>query len=277
MTIKHRPIFILIAITILIYLSVDIFYKVVNAKLVSVKAERTITEKVDSHKVVKKQSLNTYRVISERNLFGSGDRVIGGGKQIDLDELEATKLNLALLGTVCSNSNFDFAVIEETDKKKQGLFRVGDAVATATVVKIMRGIVVLRVGDSDEILKMKEGDPGKKNVERTVSSPKGKITVRKTDIDDAFKNMGQMMTQVRIKPYFSAGKPDGFMISRIKRGSMFNKMGLKNGDVIQGVNDQPMVSADDMLELYRSLKTGSEITLNIKRRGKQERLKYIVK
>ncbi|MBE9547107.1 MAG: PDZ domain-containing protein [Proteobacteria bacterium] len=276
MMIKHRPIFILIVITILIYLSVDIFYKVVNAKLVSVKAERTITEKVDLHKVIKKPSPDSYKVISERNLFGSSDRVMGGRKQIDLDELESTKLNLALLGTVSGNGKFDYAVIEETDKKKQGLFRVGDTVATATVVNIMRGIVVLRVGDRDEILKMKEGDPGKKSYKGAVSSPKS-VTLSKADISHAFKDMNKTLTQVRVRPHFSSGKPDGFMISRIKRGSIFHKMGLKNGDVIQGVNDQPMGSADNMLELYRGLKSGSEIILSIKRRGKQERLKYVFK
>jgi len=86
-----------------------------------------------------------------------------------------------------------------------------------------------------------------------------------------------MLTQVRIRPYFSEGKPDGFLVSRIKQGSIFQKMGLKNGDVIQGVNDSPIGSADDMLGLYKELQSGSEITLNIKRRGKQETLKYTFK
>ncbi|MCK4468743.1 MAG: hypothetical protein KAU60_10365, partial [Desulfobacterales bacterium] len=78
--------------------------------------------------------------------------------QINVDELESTKLGLTLLGTVSGTGGFDFAVIEEKNKKKQGLFREGDAIASATIIKIMRGMVVLRVDERDEILKMEEGD-----------------------------------------------------------------------------------------------------------------------
>lgn len=270
----YRPIFILLTITILAYLSVDIFYKVINAKLAGVKTGRAITEKAVIPKASRKPSMGSYSVIAKRNLFGSTDKATEE-KQINVDELELTKLKLALRGTVSGNGKLDFAVIEETDKKKQGLFRVGDTIAAATVIRIMRGMVALRVGDRDEILKMEEGDTGKKSDVGKPSSLENRIPVKKTDIDKAFKNMNRMLTQVRIRPYFSAGKPDGFMVSRIKHGSIFQKMGLKNGDVIQAVNGQPMGSADEMLNLYKELKSGSEITVGIKRRGRQENLRYV--
>jgi type II secretory pathway component PulC len=34
-------------------------------------------------------------------------------------------------------------------------------------------------------------------------------------------------------------------------------------------------SPDDMMKLYNGLKSGSEINLNIKRKGRQEELRYI--
>lgn len=273
---RYRLLFILLAITFLSYFSVDIFYKVAGAKLTRVKTEGMFDEKATVHKVSRKPSLHSYKVISNRNLFGSIDKA-SVEKQINLDELEPTKLKLALLGTVAGNEKFGFAVIEETDKRKQGLFRVGDTVATATVIKIMRGVVALRVGDRDEILKMKEGNLDKKGDGGKVSTPESTIKVDKADIDHAFENMNKILTQARIRPHFSSGKPDGFIISRIKKGSIFHKMGLKSGDVVQGVNDRPMESVDDMLELYKEMKSGSEVILNIKRRGKQESMKYVFK
>jgi len=208
-------------------------------------------------------------VISKRNLFGSIDKATGE-RYINVDELESTKLNLALLGTVFGTGEFDCAVIEEKDKKKQGLFKTGDTVASATVVRIMRGMVVLRVDGRDEILAMEEGD--KRSEVRGI---KDIIKVKKTDIDNAFKNMGKMLAQARIRPYFSAGKSDGFIISSIKSGSIFQKMGMQNGDIIQSVDNQPIKSPDEMLKLYNSLKSGSAISLNIKRRGKEQNLEYI--
>ena len=269
MTTKYRTIFILAAITALSFLFVDIFYKTLEAKLSGFRTEETSFKKTVRRKAARRPSLNTYRVISDRNLFGSIDKA-GEKIQINVDELEATKLDLALLGTVSSAGEFDFAVIEEKRKKKQGLFREGDAVAAATIIRIMRGMVVLRVDGRDEILKMKESDQRSE-----VGGIKNIIKVKKTDIDNAFKNMGKMLAQVRISPYFSSGKPDGFMVSRIKPGSIFQKMGMQNGDIIQGVDNQPIKSPDEMLKLYNKMKSGSAISLNIKRKGRQEELKYI--
>ena len=276
MTIRYRAIFILAAITALSYLSVDIFYKTVEAKLSGFRTEETSTQKTVRRKVAGKPSLNAYRIISGRNLFGSIDKA-GEKIQINVDELEPTKLGLALLGTVSGTGGFDLAVIEEKNKKKQGLFREGDAVAAATIIRIMRGMVVLRVDGRDEILKMEEGD---QRSEVGGQRPEGRgvknvIKVKKADIDDAFKNMGEILAQVRIRPHFSSGKPDGFMVSRIKPGSIFQKMGMQNGDIIQGVDNQPIKSPDEMMKLYNGLKSGSAINLNIKRKGETQNLEYI--
>ena len=278
MTTKYRTIFILAAITALSFLFVDIFYKTLEAKLSGFQTKETSTRKTVTRKAARRPSLNTYRVISDRNLFGSIDKA-GEKIQINVDELEATNLDLALLGTVSGAGRFDFAVIEEKRKKKQGLFREGDAVAAATIIRIMRGMVVLRVDGRDEILKMEEGDQksevgGQRSEGRGV---KNVIKVKKTDIDNAFKNMGKMLAKVRIRPYFSSGKPDGFMVSRIKPGSIFQKIGMQNGDIIQGIDNQPIKTPNEMLKLYNRLKSGSAISLNIKRKGRQEELRYIFK
>ncbi|RZB30263.1 MAG: general secretion pathway protein C [Desulfobacteraceae bacterium Eth-SRB1] len=269
MMIRYRIIFILAAITAMSYLCVDIFYKTVEAKLSGFRAEETSSQKTVRRKAARKPSLNTYRVISDRNLFGSIDKA-GEKIKIDIEGLEDTKLGLSLLGTVSGAGEFDFAVIKEKNEKKHGLFREGDAVASATIIRIMRGMVVLRVDGRDEILKMEEGDQraegrGFKNV----------IKVNKRDINSAFKNMEKILAQVRIRPYFSSGKPDGFMVSRIKPESIFQKMGMQNGDIIQGVDNQPIKSPDEMLKLYNGLKSGAAITLNIKRKGRTQNLKYV--
>ncbi|MEA3417213.1 MAG: hypothetical protein U9R02_13890, partial [Thermodesulfobacteriota bacterium] len=99
MTIKYRVIFILAAITVLSYLSVDIFYNTVEAKLSGFQTKETATRKTVTRKAARKPSLNVYRIISDRNLFGSIDKA-GEKIQINVDELEDTELGLTLLGTV---------------------------------------------------------------------------------------------------------------------------------------------------------------------------------
>lgn len=266
------------AITVITYLSVDIFYKAVSMQLLGGNVPSTITEKPAGHMTAPKPSPDTYTPIAERNLFGSASAASTAEVQINVEELEPTKLDLELIGTVSGTGDFDYAVIEEKKKRKQGLFKAGDTVADATIIKILKGKVILRIGGKDEVLLMKDTYAGQ--VKPATGStgkgqPGGSIQVSKGDIDHAFQNMNDLLAQVRVRPYFSGGKPDGFMVNRIKSGSLFEKMGLKNGDVIRGFNGEPLQSADKMLGLYSTMKSGSEVTLNIKRRGKEEELRYV--
>lgn len=272
----YRTIVILLVITALSYLSVDIFYRLINGKLAGVEPGVTVVER-KTLPVVRKQSLDSYSVIFERNLFGS-TRGATEERHINVDELESTKLNLVLMGTVSGMGELDRAVIEDKDHRSQEIFRVGDTVASATVVRIMRGMVVLNVEGRDEILAMEVGtdkDIAEGGPERTTSGTGSPVVVKKGEIDEALKDMNQILTQARIRPYFSAGKSEGFIISRIKKGSIFQKMGMQNGDIIQGVDNQPIKSPDEILKLYNDLKSGSSIHLNIKRKGEEQSLEYL--
>jgi general secretion pathway protein C len=277
MTVKtlYRTALILAAITVMAYLSVDIFYTAAVARFLTVTPPAANSEKLPGSISEQKPPPDTYAPIVERNLFGSASTVTGE-IQINVDELEPTQLDLELAGTV-SGGGFDYAVIDERKKQKQGLFKVGDSVADASIIKILKSSVILRIGGRDEVLSMKDrydAQPAQPEGTTAGTQSGDTITVKKEDVDHAFRNMNEMLAQVRVRPTFSEGKPGGFMVSRIRSGSFFEKMGLKNGDIIRGVNGKPLQSADRMLDLYRTMKSGSEVTLTVKRRGKDENLRY---
>jgi len=276
---SYRALIILAAITVISYLAVNIFYKAAVAQFSAVKTHERAVEKDAVVRVLKKEPLEGFAAIASRNLFGSAEK--GESKEetpINVDELEPTKLKLVLLGTVSGSDEYDYAVIREGGSRTQGLFQVGDSVSDATVKKIMRTRVVLRVGEKDEILAMeeqkKESAPERPTAAARASGTPQTITVDKNVVDEALSDVSKIMSQVRVRPYFSGGKPDGFMVSRIAPGSLFQQMGLQNGDVIQGVNGEPLGSPKDVLEMYGQLESGSEISINIKRRGRQETLQY---
>ena len=83
-----------------------------------------------------------------------------------------------------------------------------------------------------------------------------------------------MLRQAQVRPYFNAGVPDGFMVSNIQAGSLYQKMGIIDGDIVQGVNSRPIRTADDMMELFNAIKSSPGMALSIKRRGNPETLNY---
>ena len=156
MTRFYYTIFNLFALSVIIYAGVDIFYRIVRAGLTQVATKEIVLQQTPDIKQHEKSSLDDFKVITDRNIFGSIEKPPDKVKTEDIEALEPTSLNIALLGTVTGDQQSAYAVIEEAAKKKQGLYRVGDTVQEAIVKMILRGKVVLRVGDKDKILTMEE-------------------------------------------------------------------------------------------------------------------------
>ncbi len=246
----------IVALSLVVYIGVDTFYRVVSSELKGVNTKEIVMEQLPNAEESKRALLSSFKVITERNLFGSLDKASEDVNKEEIEELEVTSLKIALLGTVTGNEQNAFAVIEETDKRKQGLYKIGDSVQNATVKKILREKVVLRVGTKDEILTMEESAASRRDKGRgpSKSTARGStITVNRKDIQSSLKDINKLMSEVRIRPHFKDGQSDGLSVSRIKGGSVFSKLGLRNGDIVQKINGEPINSPDEVLALYEKL------------------------
>ena len=267
----------LVAISLVVYIGVDVFYRIVSSELKEIHTKEVVVEQVPNVEVKKKIPLSDFRSITERNLFGSLEKAAEGVKEEEVEDLEPTSLRIALLGTVTGDERNAFAVIEEKDKRKQGLYRVGDSIQNATVKMILREKVVLRVGTKDEILTMEESAASRREERPGPSQPAKKgstITVNRKELSDSLKDINKVLSQVRIRPHFKDGKSDGLSVSRIKAGSVFSKLGLRNGDIVQKINDKPINSPDDVLALYEKLKSGSQVSVEVTRKGRPKTMNY---
>ena len=274
----YHTIFNLVALSALIYIGVDVFYRFVGVELREGNTEKIFMQHKPDLKKHEKEPLSYFNVITDRNIFGSTlEKAPAQVKGPEVEALEPTSLKIALLGTVTGNQENAFAVIEETLKRSQGLYRIGDSVENATLKRILRGKVILRVGDRDEVLVMEEPSSSKTEKRPTAMShvrPESTITVRMSDMERSLQNINQLMSNVRIRPHFKDGVADGLVITRIRAGSVFRRLGLRNGDILQEINGNPIENPDHILSMYNDLKSGSPMSIQIKRRGQQRTLNY---
>ncbi len=129
-----------------------------------------------------------------------------------------------------------------------------------------------------ETIKAKETklkSPGTKSntaAQRTSNPiPARTISLRKELIKDALSDLQTLLTQASIRPYFSEGQPDGLAISGIKAGSIFRKMGFRNGDIVKSVKGNDIKSPEDLISLYNYLQSedNDTVTYKILRRGRE--------
>ncbi|MDP3480859.1 MAG: type II secretion system protein N [Desulfoprunum sp.] len=152
----------LLFITLGCVLAVEGFYKIVEKVLFVPGDEKQLTAQVPEKKqaviILKRTVEDDARIVLERNLFGPPPSANKEEKSAagDLENLQATSLDLVLLGTIIGKKDESRAIILEKGKKTQDIYQLGEMVQGAILKEIVRGKVVLNYNSKDEILDMTE-------------------------------------------------------------------------------------------------------------------------
>jgi general secretion pathway protein C len=228
-----------------------------------------------------------HAVIIEKNLFGVRTRGIASRQdalaETQDEPLEKTRLQLALWGTVTTDSaTGSWAVIENKKTREQSLFQVGDPVADGAVItQIARSQVILRVNGQNEVLEvdLTQAPSSPAPSFRAQPEPDTQETeIAPPSLETPETGLPALMKQVRVRPFFSDGKPDGLLLYGIRNDSVFQQAGLRNGDIIKSINGGDTLSAQDAVTIFQSmgasLESLSDIRFTVMRRGKLQEIVY---
>ncbi len=239
------------------------------------------------------------RPIMDRSLFDSskvgstGEAIVGEEGQ----EREATDLGATLILTsVAGDRAWSTALIlVDAEDDYPHVFLEGDALADAKIDLIARRrVYVVRQNGSREYIEIGGQAPRKKKRGSAAEEREGKRQTRgridwsegitkiddthyqieRSSVDNALANLDRLSRDARVVPNFVDGKSNGFKIFSIKRNSAARNLGLRNNDVISGVNGAALTSPDKALELYSSMQSESHIELDIIRKGEPVTLVY---
>ena len=101
--------------------------------------------------------------------------------------------------------------------------------------------------------------------------------VPRAEIEKTLSNLNDVAMQARIVPAFKDGQAQGFKLFSIRPDSIYNKIGIQNGDVIRRINGNDLNSPEKALEIYTRLKDASRIDIELERNGNVLRKTYNVR
>ncbi len=181
---------------------------------------------------------------------------------------------LALIGTFLTAGNDPYAIIENTKDKNQDAFGVGDNIfKIATLVSIHKNKVEINRDGSIEVLKIDDFDS-----EASADLDDANTQyLDKGEVDKALSNLPLVMTQARAIPYWQEGKAVGLRLFAIKQGSIFEKIGLKNGDIIKDINGKQLGDFSKAMEIFEELKNETSLRINLERNKQQSVLQYKIR
>ena len=222
-------------------------------------------------------------------LFGETPARIEQPKPIEkqITPVVQSKLTIELLGTAVSGEE-SAAIIAMSTGSAQRVFFIGDIIQQGVKLHKIEpwAIVVDRAGKLERIslekgakltatpmpVKAPAGNPVAASpvaIQRQMS--RGRVQQQLNDLPT-------LLSQARVVPNYTNGKPDGFVISEIAQGSLYQQAGLQNGDVILKVNGHAGDQySEQAMSMYQKLQNAAAIDLELMRAGQMKQVHYDIR
>lgn len=236
-----------------------------------------------------------YAVINKRDIFNSAPPAAAAPP---VQAAVVTPLKLKLWGVAVHRDGHSYSIIEDLAAKKQGVYGIGDDVPGGATVKAVEwDRVILDHNGRDEILELAvKASLGTQKAAAPATSPaasapaqpaagsgggiqatgENEYVVARSEVDSALENMSQLLTQVRAVPHFEGGTSVGFRLFAIRRGSLFDRIGLKNGDIITAINGNPMNDPGRAVAVLQELRDVRRLDVTALRNQQQLNLGYSI-
>lgn len=103
-----------------------------------------------------------------------------------------------------------------------------------------------------------------------------RFVIDQKEVQNALSNMEQLYTDIRAVPNFAGGKVLGMKILSVKQGSIFDKLGLQRGDILERINGQEL-DVKRGFEIFNQLKDEKRLVLDVVRQGANQTVEYEIR
>jgi general secretion pathway protein C len=233
-----------------------------------------------------------YNAITDRDIFNLAPPPASAAA--------SENLNVRLLGTSFLTSGKPFVIIED-QSGKQDLYRKGDEIpGVGPVLEIQRNrAIVLHNGHRVSIdippdlgLPPEPEEPFFER-RRGLKQPRplamgeraapgvrelglNKYAVARATVVTDLQNPGPLLSQIRAVPNIQHGAANGFRLSEIEPGSVFDQIGLEDGDLLTAVSGQPVGDPIKAISMLQTLGDQSSVTINVIRDGAPVQINYTI-
>jgi len=228
------------------------------------------------------------QMLKDANLFGEVAAVKATNQKPALTSpVVDSRLNIKLIGTVVAGKK-SAAMVTTGGSSKQAIFFLKEEIqagvslekveATAIVVSNRGKRERISIEASKQIQRAVVAPPPRPQYAAPVIGIANQVNrkINKNKLQSQMRNFSTLLSQARVSPHFTNKKPDGFTISEIAKGSLYEEIGLRNGDVIKKVNGESVTGAEQAMRMYRELQNATFIDVEVERAGTMQQFSYVI-
>ncbi|MCX7990135.1 MAG: PDZ domain-containing protein [Aquificaceae bacterium] len=184
------------------------------------------------------------------------------------EKVEEKVPTVRLIATAAGSLRMALAEVEGSPK----ILRVGTPVGAYRVESIERNYLVLSKGDKRVAVGFRftpEPPPQTQLPSQPSQTPQVsrslQMSISRSELERVTADPGIMFRQIRLVPFLQEGRTRGFLFEWVEPGSLFERSGIKPGDVLLSINNQDIRSGEDAFRILQVLRNESSIRLNLQR------------
>ncbi len=190
---------------------------------------------------------------------------------------------MILQGTVVAGKD-SVAMIVPRPGAKPGVFHVDECILPGVKLKRVESKrVFIEAGHKTEVLMLagvKAGSVPAPFMPSVVSGASKAVrdrNISRIALDRELNDFPRLLSQARVVPEIQGGKNIGFRLGEIVSGSLYDRIGLKNGDIVQTVNGVRIQNPSQAMAMYQQLKDASSVAVELLRNGQPQTLNYNIR
>lgn len=262
------------------------------------------------------RSWGARQIIITRNPFNASTLVKAPIPDED-EEYAKTKLRVKLLGTAAHEEpSYSWAAVEDLESRQHLVVRVGDQLqGRADVLRIERRRIILQNGPRREELALEEDGkaptnrratarraPSRQPQQRAAARPtraprprparttapnprveqlaENRFALDRADVEAMATNPGALLAsnQARILPKYENGQMVGLQVNAVRAGSLWQQIGVQDGDTITEFNGIQISGQQGGQELLQQLSSARAFNVTVTGRdGGVRQLQYEVR
>jgi general secretion pathway protein C len=267
--------------------------KILAFSLESVSYRKTIVNEQkqsdDSDRSV--HTIMMYAPVAERNPFGAPVKFQPAGNVQTVHRSQRPFSDLLLFGTVTGPDDLSYAIFADKSQTSAGqeLFAFGEDVYDyGRLTEIREDSVELTRGTEKHTIPIVEDPvPGKgrsgpgrvsgvrSDLARQINEKQYLLNQEK--VLEALNKPEQILSDARLYPNIKDGNQEGFRVLEVKRGGIYEDLGLKNRDVLLRINGLNLKGPESAMQAMSALKGMNTINLDIIRNGENMTLTYQIR
>ena len=183
-----------------------------------------------------------------------------------------------ILKGLYGSGEYGFAIVaSKRSPQETSIIEVGEVYKGYKLQSIAFEKVIFSKAGKEYVLYLEESKTKdfNKMVQKVVPLESGAVKkIAKKDIKYYSKNPKKFWKEIGIDEYLVDGKLAGFKVTKVKKGSDIEKLGLKKGDILTKANNMELNSLKNVAKLYNNLNSLEGINLVFLRDNQEMEINY---